>query len=480
MLTKRELLHAALATATFSTSKSSALAQLDRPGVFATTRLIEEGLIYGFPIVMNYATMYAYAVDRSSRQFKAAFNKIKNDSHISVTKDTAAALPNGDAVYSWLWMDLRAEPIVLSVPRMDPRRYYSVLLCDGNLYNYGYIGSRATGSEAGDYMVAGPDWNGEPPVGIKKTFRSTTQFSIAIYRTQLFNEKDVGNVKNVQAGYEVATLSRRLNLPSSRQVETIKFPEIDNKKMKRNFFQYLAFAIQFAPSQIVEMDIHAKLARLGVGPGRTFDSNDLSVKERLEMAVGMSAGYRKIDRAIGNSDIVLDGWSIAGYFGDSTFYNGNWLLRAARARKRMFGDDPAEAVFLFSRVDARGESLDGRKYNYAMTFSPGRLPPVNAFWSLTMYDGVAQLFIKNPINRYLINSQMLPTIKLNSDEGLTIYIQHKSPGADRESNWLPAPKGPMLLVLRMYWPRSETPSILPIGNGSWQPPPIERLPQEVR
>src|SRR5271166_3411735 len=157
----------------------------------AETRAIaEEGFIYGLPIVMNYAVMYEFAVDRNSGQFKAPFNEIQNEARVFTYKDTAVITPNSDTPYSILFMDLRAEPLVLSVPAVDKSRYYSVMLCDGNTFNYGYIGSRATGSGPGDYLVAGPDWKGEAPAGIKKVFRSSTQFSAAAYRTQLFNAAD--------------------------------------------------------------------------------------------------------------------------------------------------------------------------------------------------------------------------------------------------------------------------------------------------
>ena len=142
-----------------------------------TKAIAEEGFIYGLPIVMNYAVMSEYAVDRNSGQFKAPFNEIKNEARVYTYKDTAVITPNSDTPYSLLWLDLRAEPIILSVPAVEKKRYYSVMLCDGNTFNYGYIGSRATGNEAGNYIVVGPDWKGATPPGIKKVFRSSTQFS---------------------------------------------------------------------------------------------------------------------------------------------------------------------------------------------------------------------------------------------------------------------------------------------------------------
>src|ERR1700722_3804484 len=164
------------------------------PSLEESRRIAEAGSIFGLPIVMNYAIMYEYAVDRSSAQFKAPFNEIKNEARVFTYQDTTVITPNSDTPYSFAWMDLRAEPIVLSVPAVEKSRYYAVQLIDGNTYNYGYIGSRATGTEAGDYMVVGPEWQGETPPSIKKVFRSGTQFPLGAIRTQLFTADDMPNV----------------------------------------------------------------------------------------------------------------------------------------------------------------------------------------------------------------------------------------------------------------------------------------------
>jgi hypothetical protein len=129
-------------------------------------------------------------------------------------------------------------------------------------------------------------------------------------------------------------------------------------------------------------------------------------------------------------------------------------------------------MYPFGRTDANGETLDGSKHNYTITFPAGQLPPVNAFWSVTMYDGKSQLLIRNRINRYLINSPMLPGLKKNADGSLTLYIQKDSPGKAKEANWLPAPNDTLYLVLRLYWPKDTPPSILPPGEGTWKPPGI--------
>lgn len=477
MLTKRELLRSSAAAAIASASFNSTqlFAGTDRPGFFAAKDIAEEGFIYGLPIVMNYAVMYEYAIDRNSGQFKAPFNQIKNEPNVYTYKDTAVITPNSDTPYSLLWMDLRAEPIVLSVPAVDPKRYYSVMLCDGNTYNYGYIGSRATGSEAGDYMVVGPDWKGETPPGIKKVFRSSTQLSAAAYRTQLFNPDDVENVRNVQAGYKVQALSAYLKQPATVAAAAIDFPKIDKELVKTNFFEYLDFALQFAPAQENEKEIRAQLARIGIGPGKTISFKDLSPEDKLEIALGMKEGERKVEEAVANAGKNINGWRISSMFGDSAFFNGDWLKRAAGAKAGIYGNDAEEATYPMTRTDSDGQTLDGSRHDYTLTFPPGQQPPVNAFWSVTMYDGKTQLLIENPINRYLINSPMLPNLKKNVDGSLTIHIQNKSPGAEKESNWLPAPNGPIYLAMRLYWPKTEPPSILPVGQGTWQPPGVKRV-----
>ncbi len=442
------------------------------PGIAETKAIAEEGFIYGLPIVMNYAVMYEYCVDKNSGQYKAPFNQINNEARVFTYRDTAIITPNSDTPYSILWLDLRAEPIVLSVPAVEKERYYSVMLCDGNTFNYGYIGSRATGSEAGDYMVVGPDWTGETPPGIKKMFRSSTQFSAVAYRTQLFNPEDMPNVVKIQAGYKVQPLSQYLKMPAPPAPPAVDFPKINKEMVKTGFFDYLAFALQFAPAGPEEKEIRAKLARVGIGAGKTLDFKNLSPEQKAQVGLGMKDGEAKIEQYLTAGQKSINGWKVGSLFGDRTFYNGDWLKRAAAAQGGIYGNDAVEAMYPMTKTLADGEVLDGSKHNYTLTFAAGQLPPVNAFWSLTMYDGKSQLLIKNPINRYLINSPMLPNMKKNEDGSLTLYIQKDSPGADKESNWLPAPNDTIYLVMRLYWPKPEPPSILPAGEGTWKPPGV--------
>lgn len=442
----------------------------DRPSATEARSIAQEGFVYGLPIVMNYAVLYDFVIDRNSGQWKGPFNQIANEHRVFTYEDKSVVTPNSDTPYSMLWLDLRAEPIVISVPAVDSKRYYSVQLIDGNTFNYGYIGSRATGSDAGDYLVVGPKWRGTPPPGVKKVFRATTDFGLTIFRTQLFHPDDMKNVMAVQKGYKATPLSAYTGQPAPPAPPAVAFPKIDKELVKTEFFEYLDFALQFAPPGPEEEAIRAKLARIGVGPGKSFSFKDLSLAHKAEILLGMKEGMKQVEAKVSTIGKEKNGWHVGSVFGDRAFFRGDWLLRAAAAKAGIYGNDAVEAVYPMAKTLPNGAPLDGSKYAYTLTFAKGQYPPVNAFWSVTMYDGKTQLLIENPIGRYLINSPMLSQMKKNADGSLTLYIQKDSPGKAKESNWLPAPDGPIYLVMRLYWPKTEAPSILPAGEGAWAPP----------
>lgn len=452
--------------------KADKKAGIAAPGIEETKAIAEEAFIYGLPLVMNYAVMQEFAVDTKSSQFKAPFNEIKNEHRVSTPEDTAVITPNSDTPYSLLWLDLRAEPMVVSAPAVEKERYYSVQLIDGNTYNYGYVGSRATGPEAGDYLIVGPEWKGEKPARIRQVFSSTTPFALTLFRTQLFDAEDMPGVEKVQAGYKVQPLSAFLKEPAPPAAPKIDFLPATTAGIKANFYEYLDAALQFVPVTPEDKEIRAKLATIGIGPGKTFNFKELSLEHKAAVLLAMKEGDDKVDKFLSSGMKNINGWNVGAFFGDAAFYKGNWLMRAGAAKGGLYGNNAVEAMYPYTRVDSTGEKLDGSKHNYTITFPAGELPPVNAFWSVTMYDGKSQFLIKNPINRYLLNSPMLPDMKKNEDGSLTLYIQKDSPGADKETNWLPAPNDTIYLVMRLYWPKTEAPSILPAGEGTWKPPGI--------
>jgi len=442
------------------------------PSLEETKAIAEEGFIYGLPLVMCYTANYQFWVDKTSGQYKGPMNELFNERRVFTYKDTAVVVPNSDTPYSFACIDLRAEPFVISVPAVEKQRYYSIQFVDWNTFNYGYVGSRATGNEPGDFLVVGPEWKGETPPGIKGVLRASTQFTLAIFRTQLFGADDMPNVAKVQDGYKLQPLSGFLKQPAPPAAPAVDFPKANAELAKTNYFEYVDFVLQFAPAGPEEKDIRAKLARIGVGPGKTFNFKDLSLEHKAAVLAGLKEGEKKVKEKAASIGKNINGWSVGSAFGDREFFTGDWLLRAGAAQAGIFGNDAVEAVYPMTRTTAAGETLDTGKDNYTLTFPAEEFPPVNAFWSVTMYDGKSQLLIKNPINRYLINSPMLPGMKKKADGSLTITIQKDSPGADKESNWLPAPDGTVYLVMRLYWPKETPPSILPPGEGTWKPPGV--------
>ena len=344
-------------------------------------------------------------------------------------------------------------------------------LVDLYTFNYGYIGSRSTGTEAGIFMIAGPGWKGEKPSGIRKVFRCESEFSLAIYRTQLFGPSDIDNVKKVQACYKVETLSGFQKKPSPPAAVQVKWPKIDKKMAESDPFAYLNFVLQFCPTvgpAQVEKPLRAEFAKIGIEAGKPFPPRKLTPEQTARFQQGAKSGYEKIKQSIETFGKDENGWRVGSPFGDRAFYKGDWLKRAGSAMAGIYGNDAVEALYPMLAKDSDGNKPDCSKNRYSLTFPAGQLPPVNAFWSVTMYEGKTQLLVENPINRYLINSPMLPDLKKNPDGSLTIYIQKNSPGKDKETNWLPAPDGPIYVVMRLYWPKEEA------INGKWKPPAVQR------
>jgi hypothetical protein len=432
--------------------------------------IAEEAFIYGFPMVMNYGVVYETYIDKASSQYKCPFNQLYNTARVFTPKDTAVVTPNSDTPYSFFCADLRAEPVVFTVPEIEKGRYYSVQLVDFYTFNFGYVGSRTTGNKAGSYMIAGPSWKGDKPEGIDKLFRCETEFGFAIVRTQLFDPADIENVKKVQAGYKLQTLSGFLRKPAPPAASEIKWPKIEKKLAESDPFAYLNFLLQFCPPvgpADVEKPLRAKFAKLGIEAGKPFAVDKLTADEKSELEMGVKSGLEKIKKHVEIAGKDENGWRVmTSGIGDRSVYKGDWTLRAAVAMAGIYANDPAEAMYPLLSTDSEGNKPDCSKKRYTLTFPKGQLPPVNAFWSVTMYDAKTQLLVENPINRYLINSPMLPDLKENEDGSLTIYIQKDSPGKEKESNWLPAPDGPIYVAMRLYWPKEEA------LTGKWKPPAV--------
>ena len=333
----------------------------------------EEAIIYGLPMSMYYKIMNQYAIDKDSGQYKAPFNQIANEPKVYTPADTAIVTPNSDTPYSWLFLDLRAEPVVLCVPEIEKDRYYSVMLTSQYTFNFGYIGSRATGNGAGCYAVAGPGWTGDTPEGVKKVFTSGTDFALATYRTQLFNAADIDNVKAIQAKYEVKPLSAFLGEPAPAAAPAIDWPAIDGATEKKDVLSYLPFLLQFAPPTgpaAVEVPLREKFATIGIEAGKTFPTIELSDADKAAMAEAGKAAEEAIKAKIEKMGKLVNGWIVVtSGIGDRAVYDGDWTQRAAVAVAGILANDPAEAVYPFTRNDADGQPLDGSKSKYTLTFA---------------------------------------------------------------------------------------------------------------
>jgi hypothetical protein len=443
----------------------------EKAAVDETRKIAEEAFIYGFPMVMNYAVFYEFYVDKASSQYKGSPNQLYNEARVFTPKDTAVVTPNSDTPYSFVSMDLRAEPFVLCNPQIEKERYFSVQLVDMYTFNYGYMGSRTTGNGAACAMITGPSWKGEKPEGIAQVFPSETDFSFAIIRTQLFNSADLDNVKKIQAEYRAEPLSKFQNKPAPSAPATIAWPKIDKKLAEADPFAYLNFLLRLCPATgaaAVEIPMRERFAKIGVEAGKPFEVSKLTPEQKKDLEAGVKAGFEKIKHTAATMGKDEHGWRVGTKgFGDRQAYAGDYTLRAAAAMAGIYGNEAAEALYPMLAKDGDGQSPDTSSKRYALTFPAGQLPPANAFWSVTMYDRKTQLLIDNPLNRYLINSTMLPDMKKNADGSLTIYIQKDSPGKDQEANWLPAGNGPIYVVMRVYWPKESA------LNGTWQPPPVQ-------
>jgi len=428
--------------------------------------IAKEAYIYGFPLVDSYRILYSYFVDRNDPEFKAAWNEtIFNNARVFTPEDVAMQTPNSDTPYSQLGLDLRTEPMVLSMPAVEKGRYYTAQINDLYTFISGYIGSRTTGNDAGDFMLSGPNWKGETPKGIKAVISCETELVFVFYRTQLFSPDDIKNVKKVQSGYKVQPLSVFLGKPGLTQAPKSDFMKpisAEEERTSLEFFNELNFVLQFCPTHPSEKELMVRFAKLSIGRDQTFDADSFSHEIRQSIEDGRADAWHDLDELAKRG--AAGEISSADLVGSREYLKNNYLYRARATISGIWGNAKEEAIYPIYI----GPQFIGKNH-YTLRFAPNQLPPVNAFWSLTMYNLPARLLVANPINRYLINSPMLPNLKKDADGGFTLYIQHDSPGKDKESNWLPAPEGPFLMVMRLYWPKPE------VLDGRWKQPPLERV-----
>ncbi len=432
--------------------------------------IARDAYIFFFPMLMGYRYLFGSFLVPELPSHMTPINTLGGKPRTLDHNFEDVISPNADTPYSMAGLDLRAEPMVLSVPAITDR-FYHFQLEDLWGHNAHYVGVNTTGSGPGDYLLAGPGWNGDTPVGIDSAFRFETDVVFVIGRTQLLGADDVDALGEIMASYELRPLSTYLEEPAPSE-EPYDWPVWNDEASRDERFIGYANALlplcePFDPRDEPHLD---RFARIGIGPGAPFDADTMDEPTRAAIRTGVEDARARIEAKISDFGHQVNGWNLAEIFGDRDWYGGDFLLRAAGAMMGWGGNDASEAVYPICRQDGGGQPLHG-DHRYRITLAS--LPPARAFWSLTMYDtrydGTAGYLVDNPIDRYLINSTTEGLI-LDQDGSLTLHIQHGEPGTEEgRANWLPAPAGPFYVIMRLYLPEESA------LDGSWEPPPVERL-----
>jgi hypothetical protein len=378
--------------------------------------------------------------------------------------------PNADTLYTMAFFDVGKEPWVLGIPDMKDR-YYLFPMLDGWTDVFQVPGKRTTGTGAQTYAITGPGWNGTLPSGVKE-YKSPTSIVWLLGRIYCTGTpEDYAAVHALQDQCTLVPLSA-YGKPYTPPAGTVD-PSIDMKTPVRDqvnamdakaYFTLLAQLMKANPPAAADAPALAKFAKIGLVPGQDFDATKLNadfVKRIPEVAFDRIMLQFKVNKDVKD----INGF---GYITKTGIYGTDYLMRAFVTAIGLGANRPQDAVYPTSLKDADGKAYDGAN-KYIMHFAKGQLPPVDGFWSLTMYDA-NYFFIANPINRYSISARQ--SLKTNADGSTDLYIQNQSPGADKEANWLPSPPDKFILMLRMYWPKEKDPSII---DGSWKIPPVKKV-----
>jgi hypothetical protein len=431
------------------------------------TKVGVEAYVYAYPLVtMEYTRRVMTNVEKieGSRGPMGRFLNMKQYPDAAFRDVTA---PNADTLYSTAWLDVGREPYILSLPD-EAERYFLMPMLSGWTDVFEVPGKRTTGTKAQKYAITGPNWKGALPEGVKE-FKSPTSLVWILGRTYCTGTpEDYKAVHELQEQYSIVPLSSfgKPYTPPTGKVD----PTIDMKTPVRTqvnsldaakYFQTFAMLLKDNPPQKDDTAMVATLAKLGIVPGRDWDPAKLdpAVAKGLQAVPKLAQG--KIMAHFKDAGRQANGWQLSTKTG---LYGTDYLQRAFITAIGLGANRPQDAVYPTSDIDGDGKPYDGAN-KYTLVFPKGQLPPVQGFWSLTMYDA-DYFFVNNPLNRYSISPRQ--PLKSNEDGSLTLYIQKDSPGKELESNWLPAPPGKFVLMMRLYWPNEKDPSII---NGTWTPPP---------
>ena len=424
--------------------------------------IAKEAYIFHYPLVMYYRTMYLQAIDPSPESFSGGFSEWL---HLgpSSPEDTDIVSPNNDSPYSYAWLDLRAEPWVLTMPRIESDRFYTSQWNDLWGFVLENAGSVFDGNDGVNVMFASPTWEGDTPDGIKRVVRGDSDFLGSLTRTQLEYPEDLPNVQRIQGEYQLQPLSAFLGEAAPPAAPEIQWmPWQEGAEEVEEFWSYVNFLLQFTTPNQEDAPVQERAARIGIAAGADWDPDALDPEVREAIAAGMKDALAELQEEGNNiTDPSL-------YFRTREDLDRDYLNRAVGVLVGIFGNWKSISVYYALLRDENGEPLDGSAQNYVLVLPADQVPPVEYFWSFTMYNLPQRWLVDNPIDRYSIGSAT-PGLKTGADGSLTIYLYHESPGRNLESNWLPTPDGPWWLVLRTYGPDE---SIL---NGTYELPSVRRL-----
>ncbi|UXY32250.1 DUF1254 domain-containing protein [Streptomyces sp. HUAS TT20] len=426
----------------------------------------EQAFVYGFPYIYNAGLRHRWVTQKPDTDATpyAAVNHFWHAGRLFDASDREGLSPNNDTLYSFAWVDLSEEPIILSHPDMGDR-YFTFELVGVTSDNYGYVGQRATGPHAGDFALVGPGWTGDLPKGVHRTETAPSPWIVIVGRTLVAGERDLSHVHALQRRYRLTPLhlfgKEGAHLPQRRDV----LEPIDVAQDRLGPWKTLNAMLAENPPPRHHDVLLKQFAEIGIGPGLDVEAQPESVKQSLIRAAATAAPMLEQQLLSGEWAHVINGWLYPppqlGRFGD------DFLRRAAeQSLVGVAANDPQEAVYLAAFHDSDGGKLSTGRYE--LRFEPGDLPPVDAFWSLTVY-GEDRNLVPNPIGRYSIGDRT-PGLVTDADGSLTLHLQPESPGPAREPNWLPTPEqGIWFIALRMYLPRPE------VIDARWECPPIRHL-----
>lgn len=457
----------------------AAAAQQGSPGATATTQaapispdlareIAEETYIWGYPLVLMDVTrkVTTNVAAPTGEVGQAPMNWLSHARAFPPATFRAVIRPNFDTLYSFAWMDLGPEPLVMTLPRTD--RYHVFQMMDGWSEVFAAPGTRMTGGRGGSYLIAGPGWRGAVPSGMD-LLRSPTDIVWLIGRIQTNGPADYGFVHALQDQVTLAPLGQQAgsHTPPRRSVDpavdmrTPPMTAVDNLGGEA-FFTAMLEALRKNPPHVHDQAVVARLRRLGLEPGRDLDFRALPEPVQQALKDAPPAGLAVIRRRAEHPGPAANGWSIL--TGAVGYYGADYTFRASVALAGLGANRSEDAIYPFGNTDGEGNPMSGAN-RYTLQFRRGQTPPVAAFWSITMYDDKG-FPVANALNRQAIGDR--DRLTLDSDGSLTLYIQQSSPGADKEANWLPAPEGAFTLAMRCYSPRPQ------IASGEWVPPPIRR------